>query len=197
MRDHHRLPILPKGDVPKADGSAPALDGGAVLDEARARELMQVGDLARETGKTVRALHLYEELGLLEPASRSKGGYRLYGPDALMRIRWIGKLQDMRFSLTDIQTIVSEWGRADSASDAMKRMREVYARKLEDTREQQRRLAALEHELATSLDYLDTCQDVCESQRVLSACNCCDLHEKTAEVPELVLGFRVSGARAT
>ena len=50
---------------------------------------------------------------------------------------------------------------SSSAPDAMKRMREVYARKLEETREQRRRLEALEHELAASLEYLDTC-DVCD-----------------------------------
>src|SRR5262249_278977 len=38
-------------------------------------ELMQVGDLAKEAGKTVRAIHLYEELNLLKPAARSKGRY--------------------------------------------------------------------------------------------------------------------------
>jgi DNA-binding transcriptional MerR regulator len=195
MPDHHRLPILASGE--EAARQSVEATNVRLLDDARPRQgLMQVGDLAREAGKTVRAIHLYEELGLLEPTTRSKGGYRLYGPEALTRIRWIGKLQDMRFSLGDIQTIVNEWERAGSAPDAMKRMREVYARKLEDTREQQRRLATLEHELASSLDYLDTCSDVCEPQRLLSACNCCDLHDKAAAVPELVLGFRASGTRA-
>jgi DNA-binding transcriptional MerR regulator len=195
MPDHHRLPILPAEEEPARPSDAAM--NVRLLDDARPRKgLMQVGDLARKAGKTVRAIHLYEELGLMEPASRSKGGYRLYGPEALTRIRWIGKLQDMRFSLGDIQTIVNEWERAGSAPDAMKRMREVYTRKLEDTREQQRRLAALEHELTSSLEYLDTCNDVCEPQRLLSACNCCDLHEKTAAVPELVLGFRANGTRA-
>jgi DNA-binding transcriptional MerR regulator len=162
------------------------------LDDARERrDLMQIGDLARETGKTVRAIHLYEELGLLAPAARSKGRFRLYARDALMRIRWIGKLQEMGFSLGDIQTIVREWEQFESAPGAMKRMREVYARKLEETREQKRRLEALEHELGASLDYLDTC-DVCDPQRLLSACTCCDLHDKEVEVPELVLGFRAT-----
>jgi len=200
MPDHHRLPILPAAEAAPSLGADAAVSGGHVcsLDDVRARhDLMQIGDLARETGKTVRAIHLYEELGLLEPAARSKGGYRLYGSEALTRIRWIGKLQDMRFSLGDIQTIVREWERAGSAPDAMKRMREVYARKLEDTRQQRQRLEALEHELASSLDYLDTCNDVCEPQRLLSACNCCDLHEKSDEVPELVLGFRAAGAQPT
>src|SRR5580692_10263362 len=86
-----------------------------------AEELMQIGDLAREAGKTARAIHLYEELGLLTPAARSKGRYRLYGAESLVRIRWIGRLQEMGFSLSDIQTIVREWERAGSAPNAMKR----------------------------------------------------------------------------
>ena len=36
---------------------------------------------------------------------------------------------------------------------------------------------------------LDTC-DVCDPQRLLSACQCCDLHDKEKGVPELVLGLR-------
>jgi DNA-binding transcriptional MerR regulator len=150
---------------------------------------MQIGDLARETGKTVRAIHLYEELGLLTPAARSKGRFRLYGPEALLRIRWIGKLQEMGFSLADIQTVVHEWEHVASAPDAMKRMRGVYARKLAEAQAQRRRIEALESELEASLAYLDAC-DVCDPQRLLSACHCCDLHDKEAEVPELVLGFR-------
>jgi MerR family copper efflux transcriptional regulator len=68
-------------------------------------------------------------------------------------------------------------------------MREVYARKLDEAREQRRRIEALERELQASLRYLDTC-DVCDPQRLLSECDCCDLHDKEADVPELVLGFR-------
>src|SRR5277367_5136234 len=151
MTDHHRLPLLKRVDgannesqvrgIP-ADGERSSVRS---LDDARERrDLMQIGDLARETGKTVRAIHLYEELGLLAPAARSKGRFRLYSKEALMRIRWIGKLQEMGFSLADIQTVVREWERVESAPGAMKRMRENYARKLDETRLQQRRLQALE-----------------------------------------------------
>src|ERR1700679_3656612 len=90
-------------------------------------DLLQVGDLARDSGKTVRAIHLYEELELLKPAARSKGRYRLYTRDALVRIRWIGKLQDMGFSLTDIQSIVRDWEEGGTAMNAMQKMRALYA----------------------------------------------------------------------
>jgi DNA-binding transcriptional MerR regulator len=57
-------------------------------------------------GKTTRAIHLYEELGLLTPAVRSKGGFRLYSPRAVARLEWIQKLQDMGFSLTEIKAFL-------------------------------------------------------------------------------------------
>ncbi|MGW4299577.1 MerR family transcriptional regulator [Streptomyces sp. NPDC004376] len=43
---------------------------------------MRIGELARATGTTTRALRYYEEHGLLHPA-RSANGYRSYGPDAV------------------------------------------------------------------------------------------------------------------
>jgi MerR family copper efflux transcriptional regulator len=195
MPDHHRLPLVPRSDPLSVTtftvGPDPTEEGSVrSLQAARERrDLVQIGDLARETGKTVRAIHMYEELGLLTPAARSKGRFRLYTREALVRIRWIGSLQQMGFSLGDIQTIVREWERIASAPGAMKRMRHVYARKLEETRDQKRRLEALERELESSVEYLDTC-DVCDPQRLLGACSCCDLHDKETEVPELVLGFR-------
>jgi len=159
------------------------------LPEDHEKELLQVGDLARETGKTVRAIHLYEELQLLRPAARSKGRYRLYEQEALVRVRWIGKLQDMGFSLSDIQTIVRDWEESGSAPRAMVKMRNVYKKKLDETRENLRKLVALEGEIVRSLDYLDTC-DVCEPSRLLSSCGKCEHHDCNTEVPELVAGFR-------
>src|SRR5437868_2619884 len=119
-----RLPIFKDATTPRAEA--------AVSEE----ELMQVGDLARESGKTVRAIHLYEELDLLKPAARSKGRYRLYSSEALVRIRWIGKLQDLGFSLTDIKAIVKDLEGQASAPSAMNKVSEVYKLKLAETRAQ-------------------------------------------------------------
>jgi DNA-binding transcriptional MerR regulator len=184
MSNNVRLPLLVVPSPPESSGAVlDVLDG----------ELLQVGDLARESGKTVRAIHLYEELGLLKPAARSKGRYRLYTPDSLVRIRWIGKLQEMGFSLTDIQQIVRDWEGGGTAPTAMRKMREVYARKLEETRAHLARLKALEHEIESSIAYLDTC-DVCDPERLLGFCRACDLHSCESHVPELVAGFRATSS---
>ncbi|HVT06543.1 MAG TPA: MerR family transcriptional regulator, partial [Polyangia bacterium] len=86
--------------------------------------LLKVGELAKRTGKTVRAVHLYEELGLLSPAVRSKGGFRLYSGKAVKRIDWIQKLQDLGFSLTEIKAFLRDWEESDAAPKAMARVRE-------------------------------------------------------------------------
>jgi MerR family copper efflux transcriptional regulator len=153
-------------------------------------ELMQVGDLARESGKTVRAIHLYEEMELLRPAARSKGRYRLYGADALVRIRWITKLQSLGFSLTDIKAIVKDLEVHTSAPSAMTQVRAVYKQKLEETRKQIAELKSLETEILASIEYLETCDHVCEPNRALPTCESCDHHPEDQEVPDLVAGFR-------
>ncbi len=193
MPDHLHLPVILTPPVmPGVEPSPPSVDDV----HASAEGLMQVGDLARECGKTVRAIHLYEELGLVRPAARSKGRFRLYGREALLRIRWISKLQDLGFSLTDIQAVARDFEQtADgrSASVAMARMRELYRTKLEQTRAQLERLRALEHEIVASLDYLETCE-VCDPQRVVSACRKCDQHSWGEEAPELVAGFQAKSS---
>jgi DNA-binding transcriptional MerR regulator len=49
----------------------------------------RVSEVARLTGVTVRALHHYDEIGLLVPSRRSGKGYRLYTDDDLLRLQQI------------------------------------------------------------------------------------------------------------
>lgn len=64
--------------------------------------LRRVGDLAAATGLTVRALHHYEEIGLLAPATRSPAGHRLYGADAVERLYRVQLLRRLGLSLDAI-----------------------------------------------------------------------------------------------
>jgi DNA-binding transcriptional MerR regulator len=164
-----------------------------VIDDEEGRYL-RVGDLAREVGKTVRAIHLYEEMGLLKPAARTKGGFRLYRTDAAIRVRWIAKLQDMGFSLHQIQEVLRGWEESKSAPDAMGRVRAMYEEKLRETREQIAKLTSLQAELAASLGYLSTC-GTCDPVRLISACSCCEVHEETETQPDLVAGLHSRAAR--
>jgi DNA-binding transcriptional MerR regulator len=152
--------------------------------------LFLVGDLAKTTGKTVRAMHLYEELGLLQPHARSKGRYRLYGRDALLRVRWIHKMQDMGLSLAQITELVRGLETTHSAPVKMDRLRRVLEERLAQTREHIAKLRDLERELHSSLDYLDVCEHQCHPTRETSQCHHCELHESELPAPDLVAGVR-------
>ena len=189
MNELHRLPIAESA----AEGSSlRRLAAHLPVEPAAPERLLQVGDLARETGKTVRALHLYEELGLLKPHARSKGRFRLYGPDAFTRVRWIGKLQEIGLSLAEITELCRDWESSENAERAMGKVRRVFEARLVQARLQIERLRELEGELQASLQYLDTCE-VCDPVRVLAQCNNCDLHNCDHPAPELVRGVQANG----
>ncbi len=152
---------------------------------------LRVGELAKRTGKTVRALHLYEELRLLKPVHRSKGGFRLYAPSTVKRVEWIQKLQDAGFSLHDLQDLlhgVSE--QSGVASLAMERVRQVFADRLRDTRDQIQRLMQLERDLDASLSYLEGCRSCEPKAHQIQECPSCNHngHEEGAQ-PILVAGI--------
>jgi len=148
---------------------------------------LKVGDLAKRTGKTVRAIHLYEELGLLQPV-RSKGGFRLYPQRAAARVEWIQKLQDMGFSLTEIKAFLQVWEASATGPDAMSTVREIFADKLREARQTITRLTTLVTELEDSLSYLDSCRS-CTPAHTTSACDCCDINGHEGQAPTLVDGL--------
>lgn len=150
--------------------------------------LLKVGELAKRTGKTVRAIHLYEELGLLAPAVRSKGGFRLYPGKAVKRIDWIQKLQELGFSLTEIKAFLRDWEQSEAAPKAMGRMREIFSDKLRETKETISRLNRLVVDLTETLAYMDSCRS-CEPSHTQSECGTCGIHGHEGRAPLLVEGI--------
>ena len=67
-----------------------------------------VSDIARMAGVTVRALHHYDEVGLLSPQLRSRAGYRLYGEDDLRRLHQILLWKELGLSLDEIRPMLDE-----------------------------------------------------------------------------------------
>lgn len=71
---------------------------------------LKIGEVAAQTGVSIRSLHFYEEKGLMRPPYRSPAGYRMYGEEDLMQLQKIKSLQKLGLSLKDIQhVLLSEW----------------------------------------------------------------------------------------
>jgi DNA-binding transcriptional MerR regulator len=85
------------------------LDPSSPAPPSDERTLLRIQEVATETGLTPRAIRYYEELGLLEPAARSEGAYRLYDVEDLERLRFIhGLRDDAGFSLAEIGQLLED-----------------------------------------------------------------------------------------
>lgn len=67
---------------------------------------LNIGRLADLTGLSVETIRYYERIGLLERASRTDSGYRIFSAEAVQRINFIRKAQRLGFSLTEIRELI-------------------------------------------------------------------------------------------
>jgi hypothetical protein len=58
--------------------------------------LYSIGELARRTGLTVKAIRFYSDRGIVPPTDRSPAGYRRYGIDAVARLDLVRTLRSIR-----------------------------------------------------------------------------------------------------
>ncbi|WP_282794988.1 MerR family transcriptional regulator [Streptomyces sp. CC224B] len=70
--------------------------------------LWSIGELAERAGATVKTVRFYSDRGLLPAASRSGGGHRRYGPEALERLRLIRSLRTLDLPLPEIGRVLDD-----------------------------------------------------------------------------------------
>jgi DNA-binding transcriptional MerR regulator len=89
---------------------------------AETQRLLRIQEVASELGLTTRSIRYYEEIGLLSPAARSEGAYRLYDTSDVERLRFIKALRDdAGFSLAEIAQLVEDEAARARSRDAFVR----------------------------------------------------------------------------
>ncbi len=78
------------------------------MDSADPSTGRKVGDIASETGMTVRTLHYYEEIGLLSPDGRTPAGHRIYGDRAVEQIYKIAALRQLGLPLDELRSTLDQ-----------------------------------------------------------------------------------------
>lgn len=69
-----------------------------------------VKQIARLAGVSVRTLHLYDQVGLLKPAVRTRAGYRQYGQEELLKLQQILFYRELDMPLKEIAVILNDPG---------------------------------------------------------------------------------------
>jgi Hg(II)-responsive transcriptional regulator len=126
---------------------------------------VRTSELAAQAEVNPQTLRYYERRGLLAEPVRSAGGYRAYPPDALRRVRFIKRAQELGFTLTEVETLLDLSGGGPDSCDAV---RTLATEKIIDLR---RRIADLQTLQAGLTRLVATC-DLPRAQR-----ECPILHE--------------------
>ncbi|WP_340649184.1 MerR family transcriptional regulator [Pseudoxanthomonas winnipegensis] len=106
------------------------------MPKARPQASLSIGELARETGASLRSIRHYDDHRLLSSV-RAENGYRVFSAPAVTQVRQIQRLIGAGFSLAEIREF----------PDCM-RMIEGAAACSETTEVQRRRLASIERQIA-------------------------------------------------
>ena|SRR5690349_11337179 len=68
--------------------------------------LLQIGEVADRVGLSLRTVRYYEEQGLLEPESRSPGGFRLYSEAQVDRLALIKQMKPLGFTIQEMCAVL-------------------------------------------------------------------------------------------
>ena len=68
---------------------------------------LTIGEVAEQARVNTETLRYYERRGLVARPPRSASNYRLYPEDAVQRVRFIKRAQELGFSLKDIKELLS------------------------------------------------------------------------------------------
>ncbi len=111
-------------------------------------EAMRIGQLASAAGVNVQTLRYYERRGLLREPERTSAGHREYPEEAVRRVRFIKRAQELGFTLKEIEDLLRlRDDRSASCSDvraAARTKMEDIDRKIGSLRAMRRALAILE-----------------------------------------------------
>jgi DNA-binding transcriptional MerR regulator len=144
--------------------------------------LIFVGQLSKLTGKTPRALRMYEDLGLLSPAGRTSSGYRRYDQKSIDQVTYIEQLQLMGLTLTEIQKWVQDFRiKVDverSGRDVMLILRELYVQKQLELQQKILELQKINEQLQSATHFLQGCS-TCLQQDVPTSCVTCKEQDMT------------------
>lgn len=113
---------------------------------------MRIGELATRAGVKPETLRYYERRGLLG-AARRPSGFRDYEREALRRVRFIRRAQDLGFTLEEIRGLLDFWADSSKSCTVVQRRASATLARIEE------KIADLRRMSGALSKYVDACRN--------------------------------------
>jgi MerR family transcriptional regulator, Zn(II)-responsive regulator of zntA len=151
-------------------------------DNGAGGKLMRIGDLAKRAGTTMRTIRYYEERGLIEPARRTKGGFRLYQEEELRKLHLIRSLQILDMPLAQVKAFFDERQRGRTAAEIAPALQRVLREHLDEMERRIAQYRAMQDSARETIDILDACSR-CPHEPGPGVCRQCPVLAGRATIP--------------
>jgi DNA-binding transcriptional MerR regulator len=111
---------------------------------------MQIGEVAERTGLSLRTIRYYEEVGLVRPACRTQGGFRLYTEPDVARLNLVKRMKPLGFSLDEARDLLAVLDGLEAAAAAVRTRAELVDRLAMYRTAAEQRCAELRAQLETA-----------------------------------------------
>jgi len=137
-------------------------------------KMLKIGQLASKSGLSRDTIRFYEREAVLPRPSRTQTGYRLYGPEAVERLRFIKRAQALGFSLTEVRHLLDGYQDPEECAQ----VQQLLEQKIAQIEQKMRDIQALRDILRR---YLAECQQALQDGRAAEACPVLQIIQRPAD----------------
>ena len=112
--------------------------------------MLEISDLAQQTGLSAHTLRYYEKRGLIKASNRSEAGYRFYTDSDVRRVQFVKAARNAGFSLNDIGQLLSI--RVDKQSHSCQEVTDITQKKLLEVNAKMAELQSMQQTLELLLE---------------------------------------------
>ncbi len=119
--------------------------------DAQIDKPLNIGSVAEATGLPAKTIRYYESIGLVGPARRSRGNYRVYEERDVATLRFIERARRLGFSLKEVAELLTLWRDRHRASADVRRLAQAQIRRVDE------RLSELQDMRRSLLHLMERC----------------------------------------
>lgn len=108
-----------------------------------------IGEVSRESYVPRKTVRYYEEIGLLSPPVRTGANYRLYGKEAIEKLKFIKKAQGLGLTLSEIKGIIQ--CSKEGLKPCCNLVRQLFTKKIKTLETNIKEMQRMQRELKTLL----------------------------------------------